>query len=115
MKSKVVIAAYRPNPGKQKEAEALVRKHHPTLLEIGLVTERAPVLMRAADGTLLEVFEWVDANAAAQAHENPVVAMIWEEFAKVCEFVSLDTEPGVKPLKRSWIEALSLLPLEGLL
>ena len=30
-------------------------------------------------------------------------------------FVSLDTEPGVKPLKRSWIETLSLLPLEGLL
>jgi putative cardiolipin synthase len=30
-------------------------------------------------------------------------------------FVSLDMEPGVKPLKRSWIETLSLLPLEGLL
>jgi putative cardiolipin synthase len=29
--------------------------------------------------------------------------------------VSLDMEPGVKPLKRSWIETLSLLPLEGLL
>jgi len=29
--------------------------------------------------------------------------------------VKLDTEPGVKPLKRGWIEALSLLPLDGLL
>jgi putative cardiolipin synthase len=29
--------------------------------------------------------------------------------------VSVDQEPGVKPLKRSWIETLSLLPLEGLL
>jgi putative cardiolipin synthase len=31
------------------------------------------------------------------------------------DYVALDTEPGVKPLKRSWIEALSLLPLDGLL
>jgi putative cardiolipin synthase len=29
--------------------------------------------------------------------------------------VSVDNEPGVKPLKRSWVETLSLLPLEGLL
>jgi putative cardiolipin synthase len=29
--------------------------------------------------------------------------------------VKLDTEPGVKPLKRGWVEALSLLPLDGLL
>jgi hypothetical protein len=28
---------------------------------------------------------------------------------------AFDIEPGVKPLKRSWIEALSLLPLDGLL
>ena len=26
-----------------------------------------------------------------------------------------NAKPGVKPLKRSWIETLSLLPLEGLL
>ena len=29
--------------------------------------------------------------------------------------VRLDTEPGVKPWKRGWVEALSLLPLDGLL
>ncbi len=29
--------------------------------------------------------------------------------------VELDAEPGVKPLKRGWVEALSLLPLDGLL
>ena len=29
--------------------------------------------------------------------------------------VKLDTEPGVKAVKRAWIDALSLLPLDGLL
>ena len=50
--------------------------------------------------------------APASAADSPVIHWRGMENGAL---VSLDMEPGVKPLKRSWIETLSLLPLEGLL
>ena len=50
--------------------------------------------------------------APGSSSDFPVIE--WRGLEKG-SFVSLDNEPGVKPLKRSWIETLSLLPLEGLL
>ena len=66
-----VIVAYRPKPGKEAELLALVRARVPTLRQEGLVTERAPVIMRAKDGTLLEVSEWKSRAAIEAAHQNP--------------------------------------------
>ena len=54
----VVIVAYRPKPGKEAELLELVRGRVPTLGKEGLVTDRVPVIMRAKDGTIIEVSEW---------------------------------------------------------
>ena len=45
--------------------------------------------MHAADGTVLEVFEWRSAEAIAQAHKSPAVQALWGEFASVCDYVPL--------------------------
>ena len=50
----------------------LVRNHLPPLRAEGLVTDRAPILMRTADGTVVEIFEWVSQEAIAGAHGNQV-------------------------------------------
>lgn len=84
-----VIALYRPLPGKAAELLELVRQHHPTLLGQGLVTDRPPYLLRASDGSLLEVFEWVSAEAADAAHDDPVVMALWDRFGVACEFGKL--------------------------
>lgn len=89
-RAEVVIAIYRPKEGKLEALEALVHKHFPTLKEYGLTTDKAPFIGRSTDGTILEVFEWISAEAARQAHDHPAVAKIWEARAVVCEFGTLE-------------------------
>ena len=80
----VSIACYRPRPGREQELIALVRDHLAPLRGQGLVTERNPIIVSTADGTIIEVFEWVSRDAIANAHKNPVVLDLWKRFEKVC-------------------------------
>jgi hypothetical protein len=90
---RVVIACYRPKPGKGKALKTLMDDHVPTLRRLGLATKREAVLMEAKDGTLVEVFEWASAEAIQAAHTNPAVLRMWEEFGKVCDFVPMAQVP----------------------
>jgi quinol monooxygenase YgiN len=89
----VVIVAYRPKAGREKEVLELVRSRVPTLLQEGLVTERVPVIMRAKDGTIIEVSEWKSREAIEEAHKNPRVLAMWDKFFAVCDCVPLKTVP----------------------
>jgi hypothetical protein len=80
----MVVACYKPRPGCEAALGELVGNHLPPLRAEGLVTERAPIVMRAADGTIVEVFEWVSQEAIAGAHTNPVVQDLWKQFEAVC-------------------------------
>ena len=84
-----VIACYRPKAGQEAALLDLVRGHVPALRRLGLVTDRAPYCMRAANGTLVEVFEWASAKAIEAAHENPEVHRIWAAFGAACSYVKL--------------------------
>ena len=53
----IVIVAYRPKPGRDSDTLELVRNRVPTLRKEGLVTDRTPIIMRARDGTIIEVSE----------------------------------------------------------
>lgn len=88
-----VIAAYRPKTGKLHDLRELVRSHVPRLRELGLATDSVSHLLEAADGTLLEVFEWVSAEAVSTAHEHPEVLVLWEQFASLCDHVSPASVP----------------------
>jgi quinol monooxygenase YgiN len=91
MKGVIVIVAYRPKPGKEKETLELVRNRVPTLRKEGLVTGRLPTIMRARDGTIIEVSEWKSQDAIAAAHKNPNVLAMWNQFFEVCDCVPLRT------------------------
>jgi len=80
----ISIACYKPRTGCEQVLLELVRNHLTPLRGEGLVTERAPIVMRAADGTIVEVFEWVSKEAIARAHENPVVLDLWKKFEAAC-------------------------------
>ncbi|MBV9277048.1 MAG: hypothetical protein JOZ97_02315 [Candidatus Eremiobacteraeota bacterium] len=85
----VSIACYRPKPGKDAELLELTRQHIPILRAQGLVTDREPYLMRAADGTLVEVFEWKSADAIEAAHTNPEVGKLWQRYGELCDYIKL--------------------------
>ena len=91
MKGVIVIVAYRPKPGKEKQTLELVRNRVPTLRKEGLVTDRVPTIMRARDGTIIEVSEWKSQDAIAAAHQNPNVLAMWNQFFEVCDCVPFRT------------------------
>src|SRR5213592_4172839 len=90
MSGVIVIVAYRPKPGKETELLKLVRNRVPTLCKEGLVTDREPIIMRARDGTIIEVSEWKSQEAIQAAHKNPNVLAMWEKFFAICDCVPLN-------------------------
>jgi hypothetical protein len=89
----IVIVAYRPRPGKEALLLELTKEHVPILRGQGLATERPACAMHAADGTVIEVFEWTSQEAIASAHQNPEVLKLWERYGEACEYIPLT---GVK-------------------
>jgi quinol monooxygenase YgiN len=94
----VVIVAYRPKPGREKELLEIVRDRVPTLRKEGLVTDRTPVIMRAKDGTIIEISEWKSHQAIEEAHQNPRVLAMWDKFFAVCDCVPLKTVPEAETM-----------------
>ena len=84
-----VIVAYKPLPGREQALQEVVAKHLRVLAAEGLVTGRSAYVMRAKDGTLVEVFEWASAEAIDRAHKSAAVGALWAEFGAVCEYVPL--------------------------
>ena len=86
-----MIVAYRPKPGNERELLEIVRQRVPTLRAEGLVSDRIPTIMRARDGTIIEVSEWKSHAAIEAAHKNPNVLAMWQKFFAVCDCVPLNT------------------------
>lgn len=84
---RIVIVGYKPKPGKASELRSLAKDHVSILQREGLVTERAPFLMAAKDGTVIEVFEWKSKEAIESAHSNPRVLELWKRYDEVCDYV----------------------------
>ena len=93
MNGVIAVVAYRPKPGKEQELLDLVRSRPPILRKEGLVTDRAPTIMRSRDGTIVEVSEWKSREAIDAAHKNPNVLAMWNKFFAVCDCVPLNTLP----------------------
>ena len=94
----ICIVAYRPKPDREKELLEIVRNRVPTLRKEGLVTDRLPVMMRAKDGTIIEVSEWKSREAIEEAHKNPRVLALWDKFFAVCDCVPLKTVPEAETM-----------------
>jgi quinol monooxygenase YgiN len=85
------IVAYKPKTDKEQQLLAAVRRHLQVLRAEQLVTDRPAYVMRAADGSIVEVFEWRSAEAIHQAHSNPAVQALWADFGAACDYTPLTT------------------------
>lgn len=88
---RIVIVGYRPKAGCREALRELVAQHVSRLCELGLASARAPIVMEAKDGTIVEVFEWRSAAAIEAAHGHPAVLALWAEFERVCDHVPVGT------------------------
>ena len=88
----LVICCFRPKPGKADELLEVIKTHMPTLRSQDLITNRPATVMRASDGTIIEVFEWKSEEHTARAHENPVVLDMWKRFEACCDQTRAEIE-----------------------
>jgi len=95
---RMVIVAYRPKPGRDDDLRRLCEEHLPVLRAEGLVTDRPGLLMKAGDGTLVEVFEWASAEAIENAHHNDAVQRLWARVAEVCDYIPVAEVPEASKL-----------------
>ena len=93
-----VIAVYRPKAGCGQQLLAAVRKHAAVLRAEGLISDRPAHAMRAADGTIVEVFEWQSSAAIERAHSNPAVQALWAEFGAACDYVPIASVPEAQQI-----------------
>ena len=84
-----VIAVYKPHQGKEEALLEVLKDHLPILRKEKLATDFPPLHLRATNGTVLEIFEWVSDEAVRSAHTNPVVLKLWERFNQVCDYDKL--------------------------
>jgi hypothetical protein len=101
-----VIAVYRPKAGREAQLLGAVRRHAGVLRAEGLITHRPAYLMRASDGTVIEVFEWESTAAIERAHSNPAVQALWAEFGEACDYVPVGSVAEAQQIF-SEFEALS--------
>lgn len=85
----VYVAVFKPHPGKEAELLDLVRRHVPTLRREGLATEHPVLLLKAADGSLIEIASWKSESASRSAPGNSAVMELWHAFARCCDFQKL--------------------------
>ena len=90
---RIVIACYKPKPGQAQALKELMQVHFSLLKSQRLVTKRDSILMEASDGTIIEVFEWVSKEAIEAAHDNPVIAEMWEQYSRVCDYIPVGDVP----------------------
>jgi hypothetical protein len=75
-----------------------MKTHVPRLRAAGLATARESIVMKAKDGTVIEVFEWESKEAIESAHTNPVVQAMWKEYSDVCDYVPLGSLDETKQM-----------------
>jgi quinol monooxygenase YgiN len=91
MSALITIALYQPNAGKEEQLNSVLKNHIKTLEAEDLITSREPIRAQAADGTVIEIFEWKSEQAKDAAHESPVVMKIWNEIMEIAEIKSLSS------------------------
>lgn len=89
----LAFAMYKPHEGKEAELNDILKSHIPTLKELGLITDREPVMLKAEDGTIIEVFEWASEEAVKMAHQHPAVGQLWGKMGPIATFPAMKDLP----------------------
>lgn len=85
----LVICSYRPHPGHEDEARALMQAHVPLLREHDLITDRPVVQGVATDGELVEIFEWESVEKSRGAPAIAEIGNHWKAMSAVMDFVPM--------------------------
>lgn len=87
--AEAVICTYRVKEGSEAAMLELIGRHWPTLRQAKLATPERPVVFEGRDDSgktfFVEVFSWVDGEAAGRAHQMPEVMAVWGPMGDLVE------------------------------
>jgi quinol monooxygenase YgiN len=67
----------------------LLEQHWPTLLKLGLATDKPATVFRSKDKAgnivFVEYYQWVDADAPRVAHQTPDLMQVWEPMGALTQ------------------------------
>ena len=66
------------------------------------MTDCEPIIVRARDGTIIEVSEWKSQEAIDVAHKNPNVLATWDKFFAICDCVPFGTLSKAEQMFRNF-------------
>jgi len=105
----VAMCTYRIQQGKEDQFVGLLRRHWPTLRDLGLVEKAPPPVFRGIDDSgktyFVEILTWKDPEMPNRAHELPAVMAVWEPMGMCCE-----ARLGRPPMEFPTVQAVSLHP-----
>ena len=94
MANQTVICTYRVRADGREEFIELLRRHWPTLHELGGVTDEPARIYRSLepkDPRIVEILTWLEGGMRVADH--PDVVAIWERMEQLCE--SGDGQPAM--------------------
>ena len=84
----IVVCTYRVKAGREQEFVALLKRHWPTLMKLGLVQDQPRMALKGRDtdstSCFVEVFAWKEGGFQL-AHQHPEVLALWEPMEQMCE------------------------------
>ncbi|MBL7878115.1 MAG: hypothetical protein JNL53_20785 [Cyclobacteriaceae bacterium] len=83
---RIFLIIYKPHKGKEQELLSTVKSGYAPMISGGYVTDRAPILMRATNGSLLLIFEWKQQDSQDKAQADPAIQEQWMRVSKLSEF-----------------------------
>ncbi|HEX5170271.1 MAG TPA: hypothetical protein VFW11_13930 [Cyclobacteriaceae bacterium] len=83
---RIGFVLYHPRKGKEDELVSMIQTHFPFLRREGFITERKVVGMKAKDGSIMVVFEWMTSDAIDEASTHSGIQKLWTQVSKISDF-----------------------------
>jgi hypothetical protein len=84
--SKIALIVYKPRQDHTQDLIDSLLQNIPVMRKLGLVTYREQIVAKAKDGSIVQIFEWVEDDSQEQAMAHPVVQEMWINVSKISDF-----------------------------
>ena len=102
----IALCTYRVKRGSETAFLDQLRKHQPTLLRHGLVTDEHHAMYRGKDDQdrsfFVEILSWHSVDGPMLAEQVPEIIRIWEAMGQLCE-----SRAGQPPMEFPFVDLLT--------
>lgn len=83
---KIALIVYKPREGRTHELVDSLLENIPIMRKMGYVSFREQIVAKSKDGSILQIFEWLEEDSQEQAMADPIVQDMWMRATKISDF-----------------------------